>query len=475
MGGATSKEDFQVSAVAPLPLKCPAGTYGATTGQSTSACSGQCSAGYYCAPGSTSPTQNQCPAGYYCTAGTGNPSSSNPPKICLAGTYSSPGAAVCSSCATTPAGRYCPIGSTNATGVLCPAGSYCPGGASPPVQCAGGTYSSAGATRCTSCSIGYYSAAAGSSCTPCTAPWGRYCPEGSTSANGSPCVPGSFCPGLSSAPIQCAPGEYSAANGQSCQACSAGSYSSAGASQCTPCAAGTYNPIKGASQCTQCAAGTYSGAFAFTCTQCAAGTYSAAGASQCTSCAAGTYSAAGASQCTSCGADAYSAPGASQCTACAAGTYYSATSASCIPCDSGARTASCLGVNYVVTDPPGSTTTLTGPSVVRAGNRITVFYRADIPVTTHTTSFGWGWSTYNVTVAMPQIGFAYRTPGGAVFMGDFTCDNYAHGFMGPNNLPRWELTLPGEHVLAELGTQMITIYNRATAQWGIQIPVAIIP
>lgn len=40
--------------------RCPAGTYGATTGLSTSACTGVCSPGYYCPEASTSPTQLEC-------------------------------------------------------------------------------------------------------------------------------------------------------------------------------------------------------------------------------------------------------------------------------------------------------------------------------------------------------------------------------------------------------------------------------
>ncbi len=44
-------------------VACPAGTYGATTGLTTSACSGQCAAGYYCPQGSTSSTAYDCDNG----------------------------------------------------------------------------------------------------------------------------------------------------------------------------------------------------------------------------------------------------------------------------------------------------------------------------------------------------------------------------------------------------------------------------
>lgn len=57
-------------------IECPAGRYGSTTGLSTSACSGICTAGYHCPKGSISATQEPCappgdpnPASWYCAAG----------------------------------------------------------------------------------------------------------------------------------------------------------------------------------------------------------------------------------------------------------------------------------------------------------------------------------------------------------------------------------------------------------------------
>jgi hypothetical protein len=44
---------------------CPPGTYGATQGLSSSACSGRCQQGYICPRGSSSVTQSPCPAGSY--------------------------------------------------------------------------------------------------------------------------------------------------------------------------------------------------------------------------------------------------------------------------------------------------------------------------------------------------------------------------------------------------------------------------
>ena len=44
-------------------LACSGGRYGSTLGQSSSLCSGECTAGYFCPNGSTSPTQTPCPNG----------------------------------------------------------------------------------------------------------------------------------------------------------------------------------------------------------------------------------------------------------------------------------------------------------------------------------------------------------------------------------------------------------------------------
>lgn len=54
-------------------LPCPAGVYSTQTGRTTAACSGYCTAGYYCNAGSNTATQNQCPAGSYCPTGSGSP------------------------------------------------------------------------------------------------------------------------------------------------------------------------------------------------------------------------------------------------------------------------------------------------------------------------------------------------------------------------------------------------------------------
>lgn len=104
MGNAITKEEFQAGSgsgsqsVGNPPIPCPPGSYGGTTGQTSSECSGKCSAGYYCTAGSTVRNQYPCPSGYYCLEGTGDPLSSNPPAPCAAGTSSFSGASSCTAC-----------------------------------------------------------------------------------------------------------------------------------------------------------------------------------------------------------------------------------------------------------------------------------------------------------------------------------------------------------------------------------------
>jgi len=80
---------------------CPGGTYGATPGLTTPACSGRCKAGCFCGAGSTKSCENMCPAGSYCVEG------SERPVIC-------------------PSGNYCPASSSSPT--ACPSGVFCPEG-----------------------------------------------------------------------------------------------------------------------------------------------------------------------------------------------------------------------------------------------------------------------------------------------------------------------------------------------------------
>ena len=57
-----------------LRLPCPAGTYGASVGLTTSKCSGLCEAGYFCPEGSSSPSENECGSpSVICPVGSGSP------------------------------------------------------------------------------------------------------------------------------------------------------------------------------------------------------------------------------------------------------------------------------------------------------------------------------------------------------------------------------------------------------------------
>lgn len=80
---------------------CPGGTFGSTAQLTTPACSGPCSGGCVCEPGSKKPCEKPCPAGSYCVKGTGGDTK---PIPC-------------------PKGYYCPEGSENP--IACPAGIFC--------------------------------------------------------------------------------------------------------------------------------------------------------------------------------------------------------------------------------------------------------------------------------------------------------------------------------------------------------------
>jgi len=113
----------------PAPLRCPSGYYcsGGTAQVVPMSCT---DTGVYCPLGSSA--QNPCPAGTYC------PNSSQSLK-CPAGTFnSSTGQTnLINACKECSAGQYCPSGSSSV--VTCSAGQYCPDGKSQ-TQCARGSY-----------------------------------------------------------------------------------------------------------------------------------------------------------------------------------------------------------------------------------------------------------------------------------------------------------------------------------------------
>ena len=102
---------------------CDAGRYGATPGQTTASCEGECAPGYACPQGSSSATQQACPAGRY---------SSTPASTCLG---------VC------PEGFYCPVATSEDTIQDCgTAAFYCPAGSGTPTSVTTGHYSTPNTT-----------------------------------------------------------------------------------------------------------------------------------------------------------------------------------------------------------------------------------------------------------------------------------------------------------------------------------------
>ena len=358
-------------------ILCPVGTYGATSGLTTSRCSGQCPAGYYCQAGSINPTITPCPGGSICPIGT------EVPVPC-------------------PTGHYCPPGSTAA--VPCPVGTYNPvaekSGPSACLPCMGAN-PNIGQTCPPGCS------------TPVLCPIGYYCPPINDTNQPILCPVGNICdrPGLAS-PNYCPPGyncPVSGLDGSSKPAtrCPVGTYSSGGAgSMCTPCPPGQLcdTSALGSPPHNQCPAGTYStGGAGSSCMNCPPGTYGT-GSSDSSSCSgicpAGYYCPAGTASATPptlCPAGYACPPGTGtfcpapqtlvngQCQ-CPASTYFSGSStvlgssrttfsSVCTQCTKGTRASDCIGVqNSISVTPPSTstTTTFTLPYVVRTGTPFTV-------------------------------------------------------------------------------------------------------
>jgi hypothetical protein len=92
--------------------RCQAGSFGGV-GQTTAACSGQCSAGYWCAEGSTNPQQFKC----------GCPAAADAAQVVDGGVGTCSGAG---DPGATPNSRYCPKGTS--VSIPVPAGQYSAGG-----------------------------------------------------------------------------------------------------------------------------------------------------------------------------------------------------------------------------------------------------------------------------------------------------------------------------------------------------------
>ena len=239
-------------------IPCPAGRYGNVAGNTNPQCTGPCSTGHYCPPGTTAPTANRCPAGYYgdrtglgdagcsglCQAGYFCVSGSVSPRqgTCPGGRYGGQGE-VNSNCAgPCNAGYYCTGAATTATQNQCgsitrscgegaslpntaPAGTYTTGGANAAAptltrtgqqDCEPGFYCTGG--RRTDCPAGRYQSVVRGSNSACEGPCacGFYCPARSTSASAVPCAAGRtspatwYCPEGRGSPLQLDPAtEYS--------------------------------------------------------------------------------------------------------------------------------------------------------------------------------------------------------------------------------------------------------------------------
>ncbi|KAE9188581.1 hypothetical protein PF004_g22461 [Phytophthora fragariae] len=149
-----------------IKYQCPAGTFGATSGLSTAACSGLCAPGYFCpsypSPPSISRTQNECGnSSVYCPEGTGNE-----PNSVTSGYYSvlTSGMAV--------DGRN----ATQNDAKICPKGFYCRQGIR--IRCPEGTYGDVEGLSAASCS-GW-------------CPAGYFCPFATTDYRLNPCLPGTY-------------------------------------------------------------------------------------------------------------------------------------------------------------------------------------------------------------------------------------------------------------------------------------------
>ena len=188
-------------------FRCPAGRYGATAGLSSSACSGRCSPGYHCPEGSVSPQELEC--------GVATSPSRSDLFFSLAPTASSgyvgDYGAVVEVPVATGGSAYLAKNATklvlsNPNSVFCPAsaaapikvfpGFYSVGGTrttrSAQVPCPPGSYCVGGIIH--DCPAGRYGISDRLTAPDCTGPCARgfYCPIGSTTRNQFPCPVGRY-------------------------------------------------------------------------------------------------------------------------------------------------------------------------------------------------------------------------------------------------------------------------------------------
>jgi hypothetical protein len=218
-----------------MQTKCPAGSYTNAVGQSS--CT-TCPAGKYCPLGTSdvSGTNQDCLAGYYCPSGTKSADQYPCPKGKFAGTTGSTVSTDCQSCT---AGYACENpGTSDPTTTPCQAGYYCLVGSFfdiPQSVTYGGM-----------CSPGEYCPAGSAAAVPCDG--GKYCETYKLSAVTGTCDAGYYCTALGSK-NKIIPADFTSTRGA---ICGIGKFCPAGATGETNCPAGTYSASTGLAASTDC-------------------------------------------------------------------------------------------------------------------------------------------------------------------------------------------------------------------------------
>jgi hypothetical protein len=336
-------------------INCPLGRYGSTTALTTSLCTNECSAGYWCSSGSSSPTSNRCrsnstsPAGSSnalactCVAGyTGNDGETC--GACAVGTWkSSSGSSLCTSC-----NQYetSPSGSTSSSSCVCQAGYTFDSNSNSCVACAAATWkSSSGNHECTSCPLSSASPSASTSSTSCKCTQGYF---GAFGGNCTACSIGTWSNSTSATTVATCRACFgnsttigvASSSLNDCQ-CLAGYTPGSFLGSCLPCNRGSYKSIIGSGACQGCPSSTQTteniAATSISSCQCPAGSQSYSG--YCSSCLPGTWSAGGTQlECSLCPAGRFGSTNGLTSTTCSgicSANYYcpaASTSATAVAC-----------------------------------------------------------------------------------------------------------------------------------------------
>ncbi|GMF24118.1 unnamed protein product [Phytophthora lilii] len=206
---------------------CPGGTFGNVTGLASAACSGPCSAGYYCPPGSTSATQSPCGSvDVFCPPGSALPTQVTSGYYTIGGMVLAKGSlAVDYLAEERERDRMTRIAQRR-----CEPGHYCVDGERH--RCPAGTFGNRAGLTSSECSG------------VCAA--GYYCPEGSIVAQAVACATSAvFCPEGSAVPTltdkgYCGISKNSPAGRRWYDQRKASPGEFAWRGTCYPCPAGTY-------------------------------------------------------------------------------------------------------------------------------------------------------------------------------------------------------------------------------------------